>query len=330
MKIAVCLTGHVRSFERTFPQLERHLLSRHDADVFIHTWDVVGHQHREYRPRPTDQTRAPLETVRALYAPARMVVEDNADVLRRWRFDGPIYVADGQAEPQYIYSQLYSTYRANRLKLEHERAGGFTYDVTIRLRFDFDLETPLPERELEDVVRHRETLYVGHPLRIRHPHPGGGGGCRRCETAAHPGPHANDVCDVFVFGCSAAMDTYAALFDHCLDVYRRAARDNDALCERLLGWSSRTAGAPDHLWVPMTLMEQFVACFYPERLLREYLAGHRLLSSGLEGRILRKIAEPSAGAFTRLAVPVSIPLWVPTRMYPALLRLWHALPFRRR
>lgn len=40
MKIALLLSGLTRSAKLCYPNLEKHLLSKHDVDIYIHTWDV--------------------------------------------------------------------------------------------------------------------------------------------------------------------------------------------------------------------------------------------------------------------------------------------------
>ena len=324
-RIALCLSGHVRTFERTFPGLKRHLLEPHDPDVFIHTWSVVGHQNTWWRPRPSDDTRISPERLQSLYAPTKLLVEDNAAVLQRWhsrerrRLAAPIYLADSQAEPQYIYSQLYSIHMANQLKADHEAARRFTYDVVVRLRFDFDLESAVPEEELASVTRDRDTIRVGHPLKTRHGHPGGGGGCKLCAVMPHPGPHANDVCDIVAFGSSPAMDAYAGLYDCCLDLYGRAARDNEATYALRRGWKpSRATTRRGYVYVTVHDRD-YVACFYPERLLREHLVGYRLVNSALDGRLLREEAEDSW--LVKIHVPMQLPLWAPRALVPALRKL---------
>jgi hypothetical protein len=46
MKIAVCMSGHLRTFENTYSSFFKNILSPYekDADFFIHTWNFVGCQ----------------------------------------------------------------------------------------------------------------------------------------------------------------------------------------------------------------------------------------------------------------------------------------------
>jgi len=42
MKIAICLSGHLRTFDKTFRSIKEKLLDVYDCDVFISTWNNLG------------------------------------------------------------------------------------------------------------------------------------------------------------------------------------------------------------------------------------------------------------------------------------------------
>ncbi len=44
MKLALCLSGHLRTFDQVFQNLKENVLDRYNPDVFLHTWtDSFGH-----------------------------------------------------------------------------------------------------------------------------------------------------------------------------------------------------------------------------------------------------------------------------------------------
>jgi len=43
MKVAVQLFGHMRTYRKCHKALRKHLLSKYDCDIFIHTWDMYNH-----------------------------------------------------------------------------------------------------------------------------------------------------------------------------------------------------------------------------------------------------------------------------------------------
>lgn len=54
MKIALCISGQMRTFERAYPSIKRHILDPLSPDVFIHTWSDIGApiQARQMIPAP--------------------------------------------------------------------------------------------------------------------------------------------------------------------------------------------------------------------------------------------------------------------------------------
>ena len=42
MKIAVCFSGHTRTFKRTIESFNKHVVKNHDVSTFIHTWKNVS------------------------------------------------------------------------------------------------------------------------------------------------------------------------------------------------------------------------------------------------------------------------------------------------
>ena len=55
MKVALCLTGHFRTFDYVFPYLKKNILDVYNPDVFGFVWsDSLGyylHPHDTYDPR---------------------------------------------------------------------------------------------------------------------------------------------------------------------------------------------------------------------------------------------------------------------------------------
>ena len=43
MKIAICLFGHIRTYDECYNSLIQHVLSLYDCDVFMHTWSTIEH-----------------------------------------------------------------------------------------------------------------------------------------------------------------------------------------------------------------------------------------------------------------------------------------------
>ena len=100
-KIALCLSGQPRSFEKGYEYHKRNLLDHHDVDVFIHTWECDG-----------------LEEYARLYNPVAMMIEKPLV----GNFDEQ-YTNTPNAErhpPRFTVAMLHSIYKSCELKTTHE------------------------------------------------------------------------------------------------------------------------------------------------------------------------------------------------------------------
>ena len=41
-KIAMCISGYLRTFKECYPSIEKNILDGNDIDIFIHTYDKIG------------------------------------------------------------------------------------------------------------------------------------------------------------------------------------------------------------------------------------------------------------------------------------------------
>ena len=41
-KIALCLSGYLRTFEECYPSILKNIIADNDVDIFIHTYDKIG------------------------------------------------------------------------------------------------------------------------------------------------------------------------------------------------------------------------------------------------------------------------------------------------
>ena len=122
MKIALCLSGIPRQFEKGYEYHKRNLLDHHDVDVFIHTWtDLIP-----------DVTR----DVRQLYKPKEMT---HSVQFPKDSFDKYAHLSPEGWPAKNVFHMLYSMFRANMLKKEYELRYNMEYDYVVRSRFDFAL-----------------------------------------------------------------------------------------------------------------------------------------------------------------------------------------------
>jgi hypothetical protein len=55
MKVALVLTGHIRTFEQNFNLFRDNILEQYDTDVFINTWDTYGYWDDQSSFKETDK-----------------------------------------------------------------------------------------------------------------------------------------------------------------------------------------------------------------------------------------------------------------------------------
>lgn len=156
-KIALCLSGQLRTFAQVFASQKKFILDPFQPDVFIHTWSDSNEEMlqmpakwptlgfcgmlRKRFPWTRDRTKriprdvpdTEIKRVESLYAPVSIQVEKLADTSKKWQ----------AAEPANLLAMYTSLNRSIQLKAEHEKRGGFKYDLVIRSRFDLLFKEPL-------------------------------------------------------------------------------------------------------------------------------------------------------------------------------------------
>lgn len=131
MRIALCFSGQPRSWKAGYEYYKKHLLDKHNVDVFFHTWDLPGMEWRDIAIK--------YDT-------------------KFFRIDYPLsedldkkYTHTPNAEkwpPRFTVSALYSIFRACLLKIDEE-VRTQQYDWVIKTRFDFALPCDIPFDQLE-------------------------------------------------------------------------------------------------------------------------------------------------------------------------------------
>lgn len=145
MKIAVCLSGHMRKFRDTFPSINVHLLSRYNCDVFIHTWDKMGYSSAFKTDNTQDNTQSYVSIIQQLYKPKKMIVEESSFV-EELKAQGNIYAPHLRNEPKHVghmASMFYKIYAVNELRNQYQLETGTQYDWVVRARTDLTFHAPV-------------------------------------------------------------------------------------------------------------------------------------------------------------------------------------------
>ena len=146
-KIALCLSGHTRSFIQPYYALKKYLLDKYEIDLFIHTWTHNGEL--EYsndssgnlKKNVSNQNKIDIDTLKLLYNPKKIKIEDQtlntflSNVPKKIKLN--YYKSKGPVMNNFnCWCQMYSIYSANQLKIQFEKDNNFEYDFVIRMRFD--------------------------------------------------------------------------------------------------------------------------------------------------------------------------------------------------
>lgn len=184
IKTALCISGHLRTFEDNFESVKINILDRMNCDVFIHTWDIMGIAYRPCDSRLYSiETQRLVNKIQNLYNPKKLVIEPTKNFSITPLMQSRLL---DHRDISGILSMFYKIEACNNLKKDYEKEKQFSYDCVIRFRGDLFMETPMPV----DVNTNLNHLFI--------PVYGNFGG----------------ICDQFAYGCSPIMDTYSELYSN--------------------------------------------------------------------------------------------------------------------
>jgi SAM-dependent methyltransferase len=195
-KVAVCISGYMRTFEQTFDRLFNNLLKQTNPDIFIHTWNYMGSPLRGFdNPMIRVSTKSMLQRINRLYKPTQLIVEPAINfkptpLMLQRNFDN--------RDINGVLSMFYKVKVCNDLKKEHEQNNDFKYDCVIRMRSDLMFMSPFYLNKDMD----KNTLYVP------------------------TGYDYEGMNDQIAYGSSEIMDKYCDLYDNIDQLLRDGEKFN--------------------------------------------------------------------------------------------------------
>lgn len=164
MRVALCFSGHCRTFTSVWGSWEKHVLPYYDVDVFCHLWDIYGPAIKSLVPEKHTSGVAVSEFVDItkvwqLCRPVDLLIESYGN--KKSAFDAQAEVLydirdklglGRQDQPSANISMYYTIWMCNQLKLAHEQLHNFTYDMVIRTRFDVEIASLIPLTILNDLT----------------------------------------------------------------------------------------------------------------------------------------------------------------------------------
>jgi hypothetical protein len=150
VKIAICISGHLRDLEANAATLLWAMVAGNDCDVFIHTWDTLSHGDsgrfatRAANKLSQTKTVEKLPVIRELLRPRGVVVEQAFE----WNVDA--YGRGLQRVHQNVPLMFYKVAKCHALAKSRDH-----YDLYVRTRGDVRYLTQVDFRRLDPSV-----LYV--------------------------------------------------------------------------------------------------------------------------------------------------------------------------
>lgn len=124
-RLALCLSGQARSYNKSYHYIKQNLLDHYNVDTFIHSW----------KPDDFSKLIRIRENLESYYNPKYIHFDWplDKDINSDMRVPNPSHPAN------FCTSMLYSIYRADSYRIWQETNTNSKYDFVIRSRFDLAL-----------------------------------------------------------------------------------------------------------------------------------------------------------------------------------------------
>lgn len=132
-KIALCLSGYLRTFEECYPSILKNIIADNDVDIFIHTYDKIGNSSGWRYPIDLSQN-INMEFLENLPNLKILAVQKWDDI--RYQFEKFRFIVPNVTNINVIATIFYKIYMCNELKKQYEIDNNFKYDLVIRTRGD--------------------------------------------------------------------------------------------------------------------------------------------------------------------------------------------------
>jgi hypothetical protein len=150
MKIAVCLSGQPKFFEKSFAYVSKNLFYNfNELDIFFHSWQ-------------TNLTEEEKNKLINLYKPKKYLFENEKLHILNYPFK------QSTTSPNNVFSMFYSIKKSNELKKQYEEENNFKYDWVFRLRYDFALNKKFDEDILNTLSK--QSVYLNNFEQSPNPH----------------------------------------------------------------------------------------------------------------------------------------------------------------
>jgi hypothetical protein len=186
LKVAVCISGFLRTFEQTFESLFVNLTDQFNCDFFIHTWEMLGAHERHFDYKVSNLNVKNIESkIKNIYNPKQFIIEPR----KQFHINEMVRYKSFGRDAAGLLSMYYKIQECNKLKIAYEKQYNFQYDLVFRYRPDMLIQSKIIIDPNLDI----------NPIYI--PASGDYGG----------------INDQFAFSNSNNMNVYSSLFENITD-----------------------------------------------------------------------------------------------------------------
>ena len=165
-KIAMCISGYLRTFEECWPSIKKNIIDGNDIDIFIHTYDKLGNSKGWRHPMnlTEDININFLENIPNI----KIIVTEKFENIK-YKFEKVRKLHPGVTNINVIETIFYKIYMCNELRKQYEKEHDFKYDLVIRMRgdqiFERKINLDFPEDKIlinaypwgdEDYIQHHQ------------------------------------------------------------------------------------------------------------------------------------------------------------------------------
>lgn len=165
MKIAVCISGHLRDGDKLcYPSLKKYLLDKYDCDIFIRSFKEMGNvQYVHLDNCPPEPDTDVTDRILSTYKPVRYFIDSTnsswlEDLKKQW---GDISTRN-TARLFQMASMHRNIYYSHLLRRMYQADTGTKYDIVVRTRFDNEFVSDIIEESKYTGSDYGLTFKQGH------------------------------------------------------------------------------------------------------------------------------------------------------------------------
>lgn len=194
MKVALCISGLMRTYKDTAKSVIRHICQMYDTDIFVSTWNILGKSVSKFSREPVDDIVNNIGIYKSYSDFARkIVIEDYLEFKmnnnHNWQKEKYEWTRannlEGICRVEHLFAMCYKIKHCNAIKNEYAAAHQVHYDCVIRCRADMLFNRTIKISEISP-----NTVYTPSILTW------------------------DRVNDQFAYGDTPSMDVYSSIYDH--------------------------------------------------------------------------------------------------------------------